>query len=140
MIVPFETWNEDKAGLGLPLDQLPVLEVDGFTLCQTKAIERYAGTKGFYKLTFKIVKKILAGLLGKCALTDAKGEMLLETISDIRQKVTVGLMGMMAAQFPTEPNSFKLVDNTQGKIRRLTDCCHWQLGATLCFGDHVARF
>ncbi|CBY32924.1 unnamed protein product [Oikopleura dioica] len=45
VIVGFDTWNEKKESYGLPLDQLPVLVVDGITLCQTTAIERFAATK-----------------------------------------------------------------------------------------------
>jgi len=47
IIVPFQNWDEEKTSLDLPLEQLPVLEIDGFTLCQTKAIERFAAAKGF---------------------------------------------------------------------------------------------
>ena len=60
---------------------------------------------------------LLAGLLGKCALTDAKGDMLFETISDVRQKISAGLMGTLAAEFPTEPGTFRLKDNTQGNYK-----------------------
>ena len=52
--------------------------------------------------------------MGKCALTDAKGDMLFETISDVRKKISAGLMGKLAAEFPTEPGTFYLKDNTQG--------------------------
>ena len=83
-----------------------MLVVDGFTLCQTTAIERFGATK--------------AGLLGKCALTDAKGDMLFETMLDVRQKISAGMMGMLAAEFPTEPGSFKLKDNSQGKYCKYT--------------------
>ena len=40
--------------------------------------------------------------------------MLFETMLDVRQKISAGMMGMLAAEFPTEPGSFKLKDNTQG--------------------------
>jgi len=105
VLIPTENWNEEKESYGLPLDQLPVLVVDGFILCQTTAIERFVASK--------------AGLIGKCPLTDAKGEMLLETISDVRKKVSAGLMASLAADFPTEPGTFHLKDRSQeNKDRR----------------------
>jgi len=43
--------------------------------------------------------------------------MLFETISDVRQKISAGLMGTLAAEFPTEPGTFRLKDNTQGNYK-----------------------
>lgn len=75
------------------------MEIDGFTLCQTKAIERFAASKGFIShFSFENITLLIAGLIGKCALTDAKSEMMLETASDVQMKCWMGCFGALAAE------------------------------------------
>ena len=90
------------------------MEIDGFTLCQTKAIERFAASKGFIShFSFENITLLTAGLIGKCALTDAKSEMMLETASYVQMKCWMGCFGALAAEFPTVPGTARLIDNTE---------------------------
>ena len=67
--------------------------------------------------TWGVLNSFKAGLTGKCALTDAKSDMLIETMNDVKLKCWMGSFGSVAQQFPTHPGTARLVENTQGGVR-----------------------
>jgi glutathione S-transferase len=45
-------------------------------------------------------------------LTDAKSDMMTETVSDVQMKCWMGCFGALAAEFPTVPGTARLIDYT----------------------------
>lgn len=56
---------------------------------------------------------LIAGLIGKCALADAKSDMMIETVSDVQMKCWMGCFGALAAEFPTVPGTARLIESTE---------------------------